>query len=118
MKCTAFTNSAEKSILSVSKSKVVKLALFVVILMAAGSFSASAQIFVTVRPAHHAVVRPAHGPRGAVWIDEEWENRGGHYVETGGHWATPPHPGWIWVGGHWAHERRGDYWIAGKWRKA
>ena len=99
------------------KSKVVKLALFVIILVAAGSFSASAQVYVSVRPSWHAVARPAAPSRNHVWIDEEWENRGGHYVATGGHWALPPHPGWIYAGGHWAHERRGDYWVAGHWRK-
>ena len=37
------------------KSKVVKLAFLVVLMVAAGSMSASAQVYVSVRPAWHAV---------------------------------------------------------------
>lgn len=101
------------------KSKFVKLAFLAILMVAAGSISnsASAQIYVSVRPVWHPVVRPvAPSPR-HVWIDEEWESRGGTYVAVGGHWAEPPHPGWIWISGHWAHERRGDWWVAGHWRR-
>ena len=82
-----------------------------------GLGSTMAQIEVTVRPAipHYArVVQPS--PR-HVWIDEEWEPRGGSYVFVGGHWAEPPHPGWMWVGGHWARRGRGEVWVAGHWRR-
>ena len=99
------------------KSKVVKLALLVMVVIAAGSFSASAQIYVSVRPTWHEVVRPAAPSPRHVWIGEEWEYRNGAYVATGGHWAMPPHPGWIWVGGHWIHDRRGHQWVAGHWAR-
>src|ERR1700743_3292361 len=99
------------------KSKVVKLAFLVMVIFAAGTTAASAQIYVSVRPAWHPVARPVAPSRNHVWIDEEWENRGGHYVAVGGHWAAPPHPGYVWIPGHWAHERRGDYWIAGRWAR-
>lgn len=99
------------------KSKVVKLAFLVILMVGAGSMSASAQIYVSVRPAWHPVARTvAPSPR-HVWIDEEWESRGGHYVAVGGHWAEPPHPGWVWVPGHWMHERRGEYWRPGHWAR-
>lgn len=119
MNYAVITNTPKKSIMGVSKSKVVKLAFLVLVVLAAGSIpnQASAQIYVSVRPVWHPVHRTvAPSPR-HVWIDEEWEARGGTYVAVGGHWALPPHPGWAWVPGHWAHERRGQYWIAGHWRR-
>lgn len=78
---------------------------------------ASAQVYVTVRPAWHHVERPvAPSPR-HVWIDEEWEARNGAYVAVGGHWATPPHPGWVWIPGHWQRAHRGEYWRPGHWAR-
>jgi hypothetical protein len=101
------------------KKKLFKLAFLAMVVVAAGAFSntASAQVYVTVRPAWHAVVRPVAPSPGHVWIDEEWEARGGHYVAVGGYWAVPPHPGWVWIPGHWAREHRGEYWIRGHWAR-
>ena len=98
------------------KSKMVKLAFLVMLIIGAGSINkVSAQIYVTVRPAWHPVPRPvAPSPR-HVWVDEDWQWRGGAYVAVGGHWALPPTPGYIWYGGHWAHGPRGDRWYAGHW---
>src|ERR1700736_5026410 len=95
---------------------IIRLAFLVMLLAGVGFFSASAQVYVTVRPAWHRVVRPA-GPPGGVWINEDWEYRGGRYVEVGGRWAMPPHPGWVWVPGRWVHERKGYQWIPGRWRR-
>jgi hypothetical protein len=93
----------------------VLIMLGVVLVFAANS--ASAQIYVNVRPVvPHYVRVEAPSPR-HVWIDEEWEPRGGSYVFVGGHWALPPYPGGVWVGGHWGHHARGDYWVAGHWRR-
>ncbi len=81
--------------MKVSKSKVVKLALLVMVMVAAGSIAnqAPAQIYVSVRPVWHPVPRPvAPSPR-HVWINEECEARGGPDVAVGGHWAAPPHRG-------------------------
>ena len=97
------------------KSKMVKLAFLVMLIIGAGSIKASAQIYVSVRPAWHPIARPvAPSPR-HVWIDEDWVWRGGAYVAVGGHWALPPNPGWIWYGGHWGHGPRGDRWYPGHW---
>ncbi|HEV2354768.1 MAG TPA: hypothetical protein VGR89_11020 [Puia sp.] len=101
------------------KKKLVKLAFLAILMLGAGAFtnSASAQVYVSVRPVWHPVVRPvAPSPR-HVWIDEEWEVRNGAYVPVGGYWAVPPHPGWIWIPGHWRHERRGEWWIRGHWAR-
>ncbi len=97
------------------KSKMVKLAFLVMLIIGAGSIKASAQIYVSVHPAWHPIARPvAPSPR-HIWVDEDWEWRGGQYVAVGGHWSLPPHPGYIWYGGHWGHDRRGDRWYPGRW---
>ncbi len=96
---------------------VTRIAVFLAIVMAV-SFSASAQIYVKVRPTHEIVVRPPQPSPAHVWIDEEWEPRGGQYAFVGGHWAAPPHPHWIWVPGHWRrHARDGEEWVPGHWRR-
>jgi len=81
------------------------------------ALSAQAQIYVNVRPVMPHYVRvEAPSPR-HVWIDEEWEPRGGSYVFVGGHWAMPPRPGLFWVPGHWRETPRGHMWVAGHWRR-
>jgi hypothetical protein len=82
------------------------------------SFTASAQIYVTVRPPVPVIVRPEAPSHAHVWIGEEWEERGGQYAYVGGHWAAPPYARAIWVPGHWRREgRRGERWIRGHWRR-
>lgn len=95
---------------------IKRLFLVLVIAIGCSAYSSNAQIYVNVRPVvPHYVRVVAPGPR-HVWIDEEWEPRGGAYVFIGGHWAEPPHRGWMWVPGHWKRGPRGEYWIAGHWR--
>ena len=67
-----------------------------------------------VRPHYERVVAPS--PR-HVWIDEEWEPRGGTYVFVGGRWAEPPRMGMLWVPGHWDRRPRGEVWVRGHWRE-
>ena len=60
-------------------------------MIGAGSITntASAQVYVSVRPVWHPVVRPvAPSPR-HVWIDEEWAWRNGAYVQSA---VTGPSP--------------------------
>ncbi len=97
------------------KKYLTRVAMLSLIIMAV-SFAASAQIYVKVRPAVPVIVRPAPPSPAHVWVAEEWEPRGGQYVFVGGHWAAPPHRGWIWVPGHWMHEGRGEWWVKGHWR--
>jgi hypothetical protein len=80
--------------------------------------SAGAQtIYVKIRPAAPVVVRPvAPGPH-HVWVAEEWRPNGSTYIYSGGYWAAPPKPGWIWIPGHWKMHHSGDYWVPGHWRK-
>jgi hypothetical protein len=97
------------------KKHFSKIALLSVIIMAV-SFSVSAQIYVTVRPHPPVVVRAVAPSPAHVWIDEDWEERGGQYAYVGGHWALPPHRGYIWFPGHWKAEgRRGERWVKGRW---
>ena len=99
------------------KKRLVKL-LFLIIFIASGSFSASAQIYVKIRPTFPVVVQTPQPSKDHVWIDEEWEHGDGNYRYSGGHWAAPPHPGYRWNNGHWKrHHREGDEWIHGSWRK-
>ncbi|GAB2811690.1 hypothetical protein GCM10027043_08940 [Ferruginibacter profundus] len=81
------------------------------------SGSASAQLFVDVKPAYHAVQRPPQPGPNHVWVDEEWQPKGKKYRYTGGHWETSPHTGYVRTPGHWQNSRRGNTWIRGSWRK-
>jgi hypothetical protein len=84
----------------------------------ASCLTASAQIYVTVRPPVPVIVRPVAPSPAHIWIDEEWSEQGGRYVYAGGHWAVPPHPGWIWVPGFWRREgHHGERWMRGHWRR-
>ena len=97
------------------KKKLAQLMLFSIIFIGV-SFSASAQIYIKIRPVAPIVVRTEqHSPR-HVWIDEEWVEEGGNYRYSGGHWETPPHHGDRWYPGHWNHHKEhGDQWIHGRW---
>jgi len=94
-------------------SKLVILAVLVV----ASSVSASAQVYVNVRPTYTHVVRPAPPSRAHIWVEEDWAYRGGRYEPVGGHWVMPPRPGSVWVPGRWVHARRGYQWMPGRWRR-
>jgi len=99
-------------------NRLKSLLLAILFLIGLGIFNAGAQeVIVTerpVRPHYERVVAPS--PR-HVWIEEEWEVRGGRYVFVGGHWAEPPRPMMIWVPGHWARRPRGEVWIPGHWKE-
>jgi hypothetical protein len=99
------------------KKALVRL-LFLSVIIFAVSFSVSAQIYVKIRPTIPVVVRTAQPDHSQVWIDEEWEPNGNAYRYAGGHWARPPHPGYIWRNGHWRrHHKDGEEWVSGGWRK-
>jgi hypothetical protein len=88
------------------------------LLFTMGIMYVQAQIYVRVRPSRPAVVvhRPPAPARGHVWVDEEWEPKGTAYGWKGGYWAAPPRPGAVYIKGHWSHRRRGNVWVAGRWR--
>lgn len=99
------------------KKYVLNLVILSCLVFAAGTYSASAQVYVSVHPVWAPVRRPPPPSPRHIWIDEDWAYRGGRYVAIGGHWAVPPRPGFIWVPGRWDHGRRGDRWMPGRWAR-
>jgi hypothetical protein len=77
----------------------------------------SAQVYVTVRPPAPVIVKPVRPSPAHVWIEEEWNARGDRYEYAGGRWMLPPHPGWVWIPGHWRRTRLGWQWFPGHWRR-
>ena len=98
--------------------KRIKQALALLALaMTINTVSASAQIYVNVRPARPHYVRVAAPSPRHIWVDEEWTSRGGHYEWAGGHWVERPYEGAVWVPGHWRRRPHGWVWIGGHWRR-
>jgi len=94
-----------------------KLVLYVSILLLSVSFSASAQIYVKIRPIAPVIVRISQPTHTHVWIGDEWEPDGTSYRYSGSHWEEPPHKGDRWNPGHWKHHKtNGHQWIHGNWR--
>ncbi len=81
------------------------------------SLSASAQIYVKVRPTYKTVERPVQPGPDYVWVDEDWQVRGRNYRYNGGHWVKAPRHGYTYTPGHWKQTRRGDMWVRGSWRR-
>jgi|SRR5579871_5894967 len=99
------------------KKKLSRLFILSAILFAI-SFTATAQVYVKIRPAVPVIVRPPQPTQSHVWINEEWEPNGNTYRYSGGHWDAPPHEGYTWRTGYWKHRRHhGEQWIPGAWRK-
>src|ERR1700743_1058400 len=75
--------------------------------------NANAQIVVRARLFHRGpvVVRPSRPSPAHVWVGAEWTPSGSTYVERPGYWAVAPHPGAVWIAGHWANRPRGYVWI-------
>ncbi len=98
----------------------MKKLLFVVVLIAGSQFISSQgsaqEIFVKVRPAEPVYVRPPKPRPEHIWVEGEWEWRGGRYVYVNGFWA-PPRPGFHYVRGFWRHTNRGEVWVHGGWRR-
>ena len=81
------------------------------------SFSATAQIYVKIRPTIQITPRLAQPSPSHVWIDEDWEQNDGTYRYSGGRWVVPPRSGYYRKPGHWQKTRRGNRWIQGRWSK-
>lgn len=100
------------------KKIFVKTFLSVLLFTGLASTSNAQRFCIRARPVAPAVVRPAYRPAGSVWIagDYAWGGAGRGYVWHPGYYARPPRPRAVWIGGHWARERRGYYWVPGRWR--
>ncbi len=79
------------------------------------SFSASAQIFVEIRPKAPVIVKPPQPGPGYMWVNEDWEPYGKTYRYTGGHWARSPYSGSYWRPGYWVGNKQGQKWVKGSW---
>ena len=92
--------------------------LLVVSALLAGCASAApAHVYVRVGPPA-AVVETrivAPGPN-YVWVPGYHRWNGAAYVWVPGRWAVPPRARAAWVPGRWVKERRGWYWVEGRWR--
>lgn len=86
------------------------------------AWNTEAQITVRVRPPrpHVTIVTrpPAPTPR-HVWVEEDWQYRGGRYEHNGGYWAAPPRHGHYrhYRQGRWEHRRGGYIWVGGRWQR-
>ena len=85
--------------------------------MSCSIFSASAQIYIKVRPPRPAYVRVAAPSPRHVWIDEDWHGNNGNYEWRGGRWEAPPQPGYRYSKGYWRHTSQGHRWHEGRWHK-
>jgi len=75
------------------------------------------RVFINVRPAEPVRVAPPPAPsRNHIWVEGEWEERGGRYVYKPGYWVVPPHRHARWAPGHWRHFHGGWGWVPGHWR--
>ena len=97
------------------KNKLSKL-LFLAVIVFAASFSASAQIYVKIRPTFTVVSRPPQPSRVHVWVNEEWEPNGGSYRYSGGHWEAP-RQGYYRKPGYWQRNKHGNRWVQGSWAR-
>ena len=75
------------------------------------------RVYVSVRPPAPivAVRPPAPGPR-HVWVDGYHHWNGRTYVWVAGTWMVPVRRGVTWIPGRWHHDRRGWYYVDGRWR--
>jgi WXXGXW repeat (2 copies) len=75
------------------------------------------RIYVRVGPPFPIVETPivAPGP-GYFWVPGFHTWTGSVYAWVPGRWDRPPRPRAIWVPGRWVHERRGWYFVEGRWR--
>lgn len=101
---------------SIMKEKLIKL-IFLSVLIFTVSFSASAQIYVEIRPRVPVIVRPPQPGPVYVWVNEEWEPSGSSYRYSGGHWTPPPQPGYYRKSGYWVRTSKGQKWVKGSWYK-
>ena len=89
--------------------------IFLVAILFTGTISASAQIFVKVRPPFQVVVRTQQPNPSYIWVDEEWEPVGNSYRYTGGRWVAPPQNGYYRRAGYWRRNSNGLTWVKGNW---
>ena len=74
-------------------------------------------VYVQIAPPRAIVEsRPRSPGRGYVWIAgyQQWNGRS--HVWVPGHWERAPRANARWAPGQWKHDRRGWYFVEGRWR--
>ncbi len=79
------------------------------------SYSCSSGHYVSERPQEVIVNRPGPPGTGYMWVDGDYNWRGGRYVYQPGYWARP-HGSRTWRTGSWVQGPHGYYWRRGGWR--
>ncbi len=97
------------------KKKLI-MRIFLATVFFVATFSASAQIYVKVRPTFPTIVRPPQPTPVYVWVNEEWKSNGNSYIYTGGYWEAPTQPGYYRTRGHWQTNKHGQRWVPGAWQ--
>ncbi len=96
---------------------VVSLILVTIVAVSGACATPPGRVYVRVAPpapiVEARVVAP--GP-GFVWIPGFYTWNGVAYVWVPGHWERPVRARARWVPGHWVHDRRGWYFVDGRWR--
>lgn len=98
------------------KKQLIKL-LFLGAILFTVSFSASAQIYVRIRPTFTVVPPPPRPSSMHIWVNEDWQPAGRSYRYSGGHWEAPPQRGYYRSQGYWKRTRHGQVWVQGKWQR-
>src|SRR5688572_11379463 len=90
--------------------------MFLTAALLGASVSASAQVYITIRPPAPVVVVTERPNPSYIWIGEEWVADGPKYKYVGGYWGKPPSPGYKWKNGYWSHSKKhGHKWVSGGW---
>jgi hypothetical protein len=99
------------------KSLTGALLLTASLVVASACAGASGRIYVRTGPpaprAERVLVSP--GP-GYVWIPGYYRNDGGAYLWVAGRYERAPRARARWVRAHWERDRRGWYFVEGRWR--
>jgi len=75
------------------------------------------RVYVRVGPPAPVIERVAVAPGpGYVWVPGYYRWDGRAYLWVPGRYATPPRRHARWVPAHWVRERRGWYFVEGRWR--
>ena len=90
--------------------------MFLAVVFLAMTASASAQVYVKVRPVFPVQVRTVQPSPRHVWVNEEWVPDGHSYRYSGGHWEAPSRPGYYRTPGHWQKNKHGQRWVPGTWQ--
>jgi hypothetical protein len=81
------------------------------------SCAAPSRLYVRVGPPAPIVETRLIAPApGYVWVAGYHRWNGAGYVWVPGRWERPPRPRAVWVPGHWVQERRGWFFVEGRWR--